>query len=50
MSREEYDELTETLEVLMDQDLLRRISRSLREFSQVEGIPFEEVKKRFSED
>ncbi len=48
--KEEYEELIETLEVLMDQDLLRRIKISLQEFSQGKRIPFEEVKKRFIED
>lgn len=48
--KEEYEELIETLEVLMDQDLLRRINISLQEFSQGKRIPFEEVKKRFLED
>jgi Mn-dependent DtxR family transcriptional regulator len=48
--KEEYEELIETLEVLMDQDLLRRITISLQEFSQGKRIPFEEVKKRFLED
>lgn len=48
--KEEYEELLETLEVLMDQDLLRRITISLQEFSQGKRIPFEEVKKRFLED
>jgi hypothetical protein len=50
MPKEEYEELIETLEVLMDQDLLRRITISLQEFSQGQSIPFEEVKKRFLED
>lgn len=48
--KEEYEELIETLEVLMDQDLLRKITISLQEFSQGKQIPFEEVKKRFLED
>lgn len=48
--KEEYEELIETLEVLMDQDLLRRIKISLQEFSQGKRIPFEEVKKRFIAD
>ena len=48
--KEEYEELIETLEVLMDQDLLRKITFSLQEFSQGKQIPFEEVKKRFLED
>jgi PHD/YefM family antitoxin component YafN of YafNO toxin-antitoxin module len=48
--KEEYEELIETLEVLMDQDLLRRITISLQEFSQGQSIPFEEAKKRFLED
>jgi Mn-dependent DtxR family transcriptional regulator len=48
--KEEYEELIETLEVLMDQDLLKRINISLQEFSQGKRIPFEEVKKRFIED
>jgi Mn-dependent DtxR family transcriptional regulator len=43
--KDEYEELIETLEVLMDQDLLRRINTSLQEFSQGKRIPFEEVKK-----
>lgn len=46
MTKEEYEELIETLEVLMDQDLLRRINTSLHEFSQGRGIPLEEVEKR----
>jgi hypothetical protein len=50
MTKEEYEELIETLEVLMDQDLLRRINTSLREFFQGKGIPLEEAKKRFQED
>ena len=48
--KEEYEELIETLEVLMDQDLLRKITFSLQEFSQGKQIPFEDVKKRFLED
>ena len=48
--KEEYEELIETLEVLMDQDLLKRITTSLQEFPQGKRIPFEEVKKRFLED
>jgi PHD/YefM family antitoxin component YafN of YafNO toxin-antitoxin module len=48
--KEEYEELIETLEVLKDQDLLRRITISLQEFSQGKRIPFEDVKKRFLED
>ena len=48
--KKEYEELIETLEVLMDQDLLKRINISLQEFSQGKSIPFEEVKKRFLED
>ena len=50
MPKEEYEELIETLEVLMDQDLLKRITTSLQEFPQGKRIPFEEVKKRFLED
>lgn len=48
--KEEYEELIETLEVLMDQDLLKRINVSLQEFSQGKKIPFEEVKKKFIRD
>lgn len=48
--KKEYEELVETLEVLMDQDLMKRINISLQEFSQGEKIPFEKVKKRFLED
>ncbi len=48
--KEKYEELIETLEVLMDQDLLKRINISLQEFSQGKRIPFEEVKKKFTED
>ena len=32
--KEEYDVLIETLEFLMDQDLVKRINTSLEEFSQ----------------
>lgn len=49
-AREEYEELMETLEILMDQDLLMRINTSSHEFSQGKGIPLEEVKRRLSED
>lgn len=45
--KKEYDELIETLEVLIDQDLVRRIKTSLEEFSQGKKIPFHEVKKNF---
>ena len=45
ISRKEYEELIETLEVLSDQDLVKRINISLQEFSQGKKIPFEEVKK-----
>jgi PHD/YefM family antitoxin component YafN of YafNO toxin-antitoxin module len=45
--KEEYDELIETLEILMDQDLVKRINTSLEEFSQGKKIPFDEVKKKF---
>lgn len=45
--KEEYDKLIETLEVLMDQDLVKRINTSLEEFSQGKKIPFYEVKKKF---
>ncbi|KYK29437.1 MAG: hypothetical protein AYK19_19735 [Theionarchaea archaeon DG-70-1] len=34
ISRKEYEELIETLEVLSDQDLMKRINKSLQEFSQ----------------
>ncbi|MGD2246961.1 MAG: hypothetical protein PVF58_01040 [Candidatus Methanofastidiosia archaeon] len=45
--KKEYGELIETLEVLTDQDLLKRIHVSLQQFSQGEGITLEEVKKKF---
>lgn len=50
MKKKEYEKLIETLEVLIDQDLLRRINISLQESSQGRKIPFEEVNKRFFED
>jgi PHD/YefM family antitoxin component YafN of YafNO toxin-antitoxin module len=50
MTKEEYEELIETLEILMDQALLRRVNTSLHEFSQGKGLPLREVKKRFQED
>lgn len=45
ISRKEYEELIETLEVLSDQDLMKRITKSLQEFSHGKGIPFEEIKR-----
>lgn len=45
ISRKEYEELIETLEVLSDQDLVKRINKLLQEFSQGKKIPFGDVKK-----
>lgn len=50
ISKKEYEELIETLEVLSDQDLMIRIKASLQEFSQGEKIPFEEVKRKFEDE
>jgi len=45
ISRKEYEELIEMLAVLSDQDLMKRINKSLQEFSRGKKISFEEVKK-----
>lgn len=45
ISLEEYESLKETIEILKDRDLVRKIYRSLQEIQKGELIPFETFKQ-----
>ena len=46
MSMEEYDSLMETIEIMQDKELMKRIAASMEEIKRGELIPWEKVKKR----
>ena len=48
MPYELYDSIVETLEIMSDPELMSALRQSLREASQGETIPWEEVKARLT--
>ena len=45
ISQEEYESLMETIEILRDQDLVKKILASLKELKRGEVVDFDSIKK-----
>ncbi len=46
ISMDEYDSLMETIEILQDHELMKKIKASMEEIKRGEVIPYEKIKKR----
>ena len=45
LSAEEYESLLESVEVLSDQNLMKQMVQSAKEFARGEGIPFSKIRR-----
>ncbi len=45
ISMEEYESLNETIEILRDQALVKKITASMEDIKKGNGVPFDKIKK-----